>query len=149
MQDAVEGLERSVAEPLSRTRPWMKFIAIMGFVACGLLVLEFLFMLFGFSAAPGVYGRIPHGMLASMLAFYLVMGVFGYLVPSVLLLRAAQALNGIENNGSLETLAEASEYQRRFWKYYGILLIVGICLFVLFVIGAAIVLPILAAAHLH
>lgn len=110
-------------------------------------MLEFLFMLLGMSAAPDAYQRIPHGLIVLMMLFYLVGAVFGYLVPSVLLMRAAQALNGIEQSSNLALIAEASERQRKFWKYYGILLIVGICLFILFVIGAAIMLPILAAGH--
>lgn len=149
MQDVVDGLGNAVSEPLGRTRPWMKFIAIVGFIACGLLVLESLFMIFGLSVAPTADQRLPHGAIVLIILLYLLGAVFTYLIPSVLLMRAAQALDGIEQKGSLETLAEASERQRRFWKYCGILMIVGICLTVLFMIGAAIVIPILAAAHLH
>ncbi|HYW77448.1 MAG TPA: hypothetical protein VFA48_12670 [Gammaproteobacteria bacterium] len=149
MQDVAEGPDQSITNPLSRTRPWMKFIAVMGFIGCGLMMLEFLFVLFGLPASMFAGKDLPHGVIFLMLLFYLASAIFAYLIPSILLMRAAGALDGIERKGTLETLAEAAERQRKFWKYYGVLVIVGICLFLLFVVGAAIMLPILAAAHLH
>lgn len=128
----------------------MKFIAIMGFIGCGLAVLDAVFTFFGFAFLPGskTYQALPGGFLMLSALFYVAVAVFGYFLPSLLLIRSASVLDRIETKGTLAILAEASERQRRFWKYCGILMIVGICIFILFVIGAAIIIPILAA-HMH
>lgn len=81
--------------------------------------------------------------------FYIVIGFFVYFLPPLLLMKSASALDQIETRGTMASLAEASERQRRFWKYCGILMIAGLCVFVLIVIVAALAIPIIAAHHLH
>jgi len=149
MQDTVTTLGDEIIQPLRRTRPWVKFIAIMGFIGCGFLVLDVLFMFLGFAFLPGARASqaLPVGLMTVLALFYLVGAFFVYFIPSLLLARYASTLERIKTNATLEKLAEAAEYQRRFWKYVGVLLIVGISVFVLFVIGAAIAIPIIAAAH--
>ncbi len=151
MQDIVTPLNDEVVRPLRRTRPWVKFIAIMGFIGCGFLVLDVLFMFLGFAILPGTKTSqtLPLGLMIALALLYLVIAFFTYFIPSLLLARYASTLNHIETNATLEKLAEAAERQRRFWKYCGVLLIVGVSAFVLFMIGAAIAIPIVAAAHMH
>jgi hypothetical protein len=149
MQDIAITLSDEVVQPLRRTRPWVKFIAIMGFIGCGFIVLDALFVFWGFAILPGAKTSqaLPLGPMMALVLLYLVIAFFTYFIPSLLLARYASTLGRIETNATLEKLAEAAERQRRFWKYCGVLLIVGISVFVLFVIGAAIAIPIIAATH--
>ncbi len=149
MQDIAVTLNDEVIQPLRRTRPWVKFIAIIGFIGCGFVLLDALFMLLGVAFLPGAKTSqaLPVGFMIALVSLYLVIAFFAYFIPSLLLARYASTLGRIETNATLEKLAESAEYQRRFWKYCGVLLIVGISVFVLFVIGAAIAIPIIAATH--
>jgi len=129
----------------------MKFIAIMGFIGFGFLVLDALFVIFGAGMLPHTKASpsLPAGVMILLALFYIVIGFFVYFLPPFLLMKSASALDWIESKGTVATLAEASERQRRFWKYCGILMIVGLCVLVLFVIIAAIAIPVIAAHHLH
>jgi hypothetical protein len=70
----------------------MKFLAVMGFIACGLI------LMLGMSLVPEARGAtgIPHGIIVLMVLFYLAGSIFFHLVPSILPRRAARSLNGIE-----------------------------------------------------
>lgn len=151
MEDTAQPLSTGITEPLRRARPWMKFIAIMGFIGFGFLVLDALVMALSVEMLPRPMASpaLPVGLMAFLSLLYVVVGFFVYFMPPYLLIRSASALDGIESKGTLAALAEASERQRRFWKYCGVLLIVGLCVFVLFAIAAAIALPIIALHHPH
>lgn len=151
MQDLTETLTGEITEPLRRTRPWMKFLAIMGFIGCGFVVLDTLFLFFGFILHPADTAPrgLPRGWMMLLALIYLVTAFFVYFMPSLLLIRSASALDGIESEGTLSSIAEASERQRRFWKYCGILLIVAISIVLLTAIAAAIVIPMILAARHH
>lgn len=151
MQDMTRPLSDEIVEPLRRARPWMKFIAIMGFVAFGIVVLDALFVLFGagMSFHTKASQSLPAGLMILVGLFYIVVGFFFYFMPPLLLMKSALVLDRIESKGTVATLAEASERQRRFWKYCGIPIIVGLCVFVVFAIAAAIAIPILAAHHMR
>lgn len=139
-----------IVQPLRRTRPWMKFVAIVGFVFSGFAVIGGLFMLLGLSFMPSQSTAypLPHGMFVLMGLFYFVIAVL-YFVPSFMLFRYAASLDRIEHDGTPEKLAQALEHQRRFWKYVGIYIIVGICLFVLSFIGMLAFSVMMAAHQMH
>lgn len=129
----------------------MKFIAIMGFIGFGFLVLDALLGVFGagMMSHTNATRSFPAGLMVLLAVFYIVIGFFVYFLPPLLLMKSASALDQIETRGTMASLAEASERQRRFWKYCGILMIAGLCVFVLIAIVAAIAIPIIAAHHLH
>lgn len=116
MQDSIQTLSSEITEPLRRSRPWMKFIAIMGFIGFGLLVLDALFVFLGAGMPPHTQATrgLSSGILLLVAIVYIVLGFFVYFMPPFLLMKTATALNGIEQNSSLAALAEAAERQRRF-----------------------------------
>ena len=132
-------VSENMINSLNATRPWVKFLAILGFVFTGLAVLGGLGMMAAFSAMPANKG-MP-GFFGPVLGIiYLLMGVFMYLIPCIYLLRYGQAIDGIPSTGQA-ALETALEKQKSFWKYMGILAIVMIVLYVvliLVVIAAAI-----------
>ena len=78
MQDTTGVPGEAITGPLSQTRPWMKFLAVMGLISCGLVLLDGFFMLLGTSLVPtarGVTG-VPHGVIALMVLFYLAGSFF-------------------------------------------------------------------------
>lgn len=150
MQDMTRSLDNEIVQPLSRTRPWMKFIAVMGFIFSGFALLGGLFMLAGFSLIPQQSRAypMPHGVFVLMGLIYLVVAAL-YFIPSLILFRYATSLDRIERDGTWGKLARALEHQRKFWKYVGICLIVTICLWLLSMIGLIVFSMAMAAHRLH
>jgi len=150
MENAYENPEANIIDPLRRTRPWMKFVAIVGFVDSGFAALGALMMMASFSVLPVPAERqaVPHGLFILMGLMYLVAAGLAF-VPSLLLFRYAMSLDRIEQNGTLEKLATAMERQHTFWKFMGICLIIGICLGILGTIAMIAFSFSMAAAHLH
>lgn len=150
MRDATGGPGEAITGPLSQTRPWMKFLAVMGFISCGLILLDGFFMLLGTGLVPDALGAtsVPHGIIALMVLFYLAGSIFFYLVPSILLMRAARSLNGIEKQCDLNRIASIAERQHKFWRYCGMLMIVGISVALFFMLIAALMIP-FTAGRLH
>lgn len=118
---------------LNATRPWVKFLAILGFVFTGLAILGGLGMMAAFSLVPAKQG-MPGFFGPVFGLIYILMGVFMYLIPCLYLLRYGQAIDGIPVSGQA-ALEQALDKQKSFWKYVGILSIVLIVLYVLVLLG--------------
>jgi len=86
---------------------WQTCFAVVGFLGTGLILL---FVLFGMG------GSVTGGMM-------LIMGVFCYLLPSILVLQAAMASRAVANSGPSK-LTQFLKAQRAFWRYCGILMVV-------------------------
>lgn len=143
-------LAEDVVQSLSRTRPWMKFAAIVGFISSGFALIGGMMMFLGLSFVPSgsVAYPMPHGVFVLLSLFYLLIAAL-YFIPSLFLFRYAASLDRIEQDGSQEKLARALEFQRRFWKYVGVCIIVGICLFVVSIIGMMAFSVVMAAHGMH
>jgi hypothetical protein len=119
---------------LKATRPWVMFLAILGFVFMGFMVLASLIMFVGFSAAP-VSSKLPPFVGAVLGALYIALAVVAYLIPCLYLLRYGNAITRIQTAGQ-PAMEDALRLQKSFWKYVGILMIVVLVVYVLFIIGA-------------
>ena len=102
----------AVAAQLRRTRPWVRFLAIVGFVSV-------VFMIVG-GLGAGAVGLATGSPEAAVLLFvYPLIGVI-YVYPSLCLLRYANAIQrfiGSPEGGHLEAALDA---QRSFWQFAGI-----------------------------
>ena len=107
-----------VSVPLQRTQPWVRFLAIMGFIGAGFMVLV------GVTAgvAGAVTGRIE---TIGLMIVYPIMAVV-YVFPSLFLLRYADRIRSFVASGQEQDLVGALDAQRSFWKFAGILTIVSI-----------------------
>ncbi|HSN17072.1 MAG TPA: hypothetical protein VLV87_02585 [Gammaproteobacteria bacterium] len=130
---------------LNATRPWVKFLAILGFIFTALMILVgLMFILVGTSipgeaGMPGSFGRI-FGIVYLILAFL-------YLFPCLYLIRYARAIEAIPGTGQA-AFEEALKNQKSFWKFVGILTIVMLGLYVLFIfVGVFAAMAGLAAHH--
>ena len=135
----------SMLDSLRKTRPWTLFLAILGFVFTGLGMLFGLFMIL----AGGFAGDLPHQpgtpqFFGTAFGFgfgilYLIMSVFLYLLPCIILFRYGSAIGRIAGNDSQTAMEEALLRQKTFWKYIGILMIIVLALYVLLIIGGIVV----------
>ena len=126
-------VSENMLKSLSATRPWVIFLAILGFIFTGLLVITGFSTSFLISAIAEKQG-LPHffGLLLGI--FYLAFGIFFYLIPCLFLLRYGQAIGRISTLGQ-EAIEKALTQQKSFWKYMGIFAIVMIVLYVVLMIG--------------
>jgi len=127
--------------PLLSTKPWVRLCSIVGFVFGVIMILSGIGLMAAGSAvgSSSVAMPVPMGALG---AIYLIFGAL-YFIPSVFLFKYASAIALAESSNSMLDVAEALKYQKSFWKFAGIMVLIMTILFVLG-IGAAIVIPMMA-----
>lgn len=120
---------------LLETAKWAKFIAIVGFVGLGLMVLGGLVVMVMGNTISSMGGKSSSVPFAFLGILYLLMAAL-YFFPILYLYRAALGLkNGINSNNQ-ETFKNGIENFKSHYKFIGILLIVVLSLYVLlFVFG--------------
>ena len=123
-------------EPLIATKAWVRLCSIMGFISTFLIILGGLGLMVGGSAIP----NMPLG--AGLGFFYLVMGAL-YFMPSWYLHKYAGAISQAQASQSSTDVLTALKYQKSFWKFAGILVLIMLVIMVVG-IGAAIVIPVMA-----
>ncbi|MFZ2492741.1 MAG: type II secretion system protein GspG [Thermoanaerobaculia bacterium] len=128
-------LSAAMLDSLAKTRPWVKFLAILGFVMVGILVLVSLGMA-GYGIWLFMDGKREGAMVAGIGVLYLVMGVV-YIFPSRYLWRYASSIGeAIEAPSKTHAVEAALSHQKSFWKFVGIVSLISILLYIPGVIAA-------------
>ena len=109
-------------EFLKETAKWTKFLAILGFVGIGLMVLGSLVMLFAPSSLMS-NGDFPFGGKIFMMLLYLAFAVLYYLTISYLHQFSENTKKAIENNDN-NAIRDAFEFLKSHYKFMGILTII-------------------------
>ena len=125
----------NMLESLRATRPWVKFLAILGFIVCALMALVSLAFLGGASKMPG-----PMAGVGPMLGVLYLLLVLLYFMPCLYLYKYAGAISRIPEGGQA-AMEDALARQKSFWKFIGILTaIMLVCelLFIVFGVVAAV-----------
>lgn len=113
---------------LLETAKWGKFLAIVGFVMTGLMVIGGLFFSTIFASIPGMTDNPAMPLGAGFMgAMYVIGGAF-YFFPSWYLFRFATRTKDALLNYSTDTLTEGLENLKSVYKFWGIFtaIIVGI-----------------------
>jgi hypothetical protein len=124
----------AMLDHLRTTRPWVRFFAVLGFIAVGFMGLGGLGLLVASVVLPGTE---RFAMMGLGVLYLLLIAV--YLLPILKLNNFANALDRVFSSGGVDSVEEALRRQAAFWKTAGILTVVCIALSVLFLIGAAVV----------
>ena len=109
-------------EFLKETAKWTKFLAILGFVGIGLMVLGSLVMLFAPSSLMS-NGDFPFGGQIFMMLLYLAFAVLYYFPISYLYQFSENTKKAIENNDN-NAIRDAFEFLKSHYKFMGILTII-------------------------
>ena len=109
-------------EFLKETAKWTKFLAILGFVGIGLMVLGSLVMLFAPSSLMS-NGDFPFGGKIFMMLLYLAFAVLYYFPISYLYQFSENTKKAIENNDN-NAIRDALEFLKSHYKFMGILTII-------------------------
>ncbi len=122
-------VSENMLDSLRATRPWVKFLAIVGFIICGLMALVSL----AFLGAGSMKGPLA-GIGPTVGVLYLLI-VLLYFFPCFYLFKYAGAIARIPENGQV-ALEEALARQKSFWKFVGILTAVVLVLEVVILVAS-------------
>jgi hypothetical protein len=122
----------AMVQHLRETKPWVRFLAVLGFIGIGLMAVVGL----GFGAMTSLASDDAFGAIGGlgMAAVYLVMAAL-YLLPTLRLNGFATAIEKVAAGGGTAAIEEALSEQRRFWRVVGIMMIVVMVLWGLAVVG--------------
>lgn len=141
-------VSQAVVDQLARTRGWALFFAVLLWLGAGGMAIGGIVMLclplIGGAIEGGIPGLGEVGILMGMGVLYLILAI-AYIFPALKLTKFASKISNLVDSPNEPILVEILNEQRAFWKFVGILTIVGIVLYFVIVI-AAIAIPAVAGA---
>ncbi|MBS1589287.1 MAG: hypothetical protein JST52_06695 [Bacteroidetes bacterium] len=129
-------IDQTVKAELLETARWTKFIAIIGFVFLGLLILGAIFVAAGISIVSEA-ASLGNSYGIAIILLYLMIAVL-YFFPIRYLYRFSVLINPAIIYNRQEDFNRAMSYQRRMFKFIGILCIIVIGLYALIFVTALI-----------
>ena len=136
-------IDSRILDTFKATKPWVRFIAVLGFISIGLMVCGALIII-GLSIMASGIGEMNFIQGVAIGCVYLFIAAL-YALPSVALWKYGSAIKNLINKGNLESLLRTIDSQRSFWKIVGIIIMVWLVLSVISV-GFLLVLGVFAAA---
>ncbi|WP_395750787.1 DUF4339 domain-containing protein [Prosthecobacter sp.] len=133
------GVPYPVIAELTGTKPWVRLISVLMWLVCiffigaVLAILLFQSVLANALSQQGTHGG--WGIVVGTAFFY---GVTGMLIvyPTLKLSNYASNISRLAESQSFTHLTKALAEQRRFWKFYGIIIVIYICLIGLLILVA-------------
>ena len=128
---------------LAEAARWAKFLSIMGFIGCGLVVLIGVFFgSFFRTFTTGLernspYGDMPDsGPYSAAMAFIYIIIALIYFFPCLFLFRFATKMKTALASNDQETLNVSFQNLKATFRFIGILTLIGLCFWLLaFIIG--------------
>ncbi len=124
-----------IVQSLRQTKPWVRLISVLLFFAAGLglfgTVVPLMTGLHGFPGGP------PYLFIFGVQALFSLL----YLIPAFLLFKYASAIRTLLEGGGVPELETALVYQKSFWRFSGILALLGL-LICLIGVSIAILVPV-------
>ena len=121
-----------IMNSLRATKPWTRLLSILGFIGTGLTVIVGLGIILGRDFLP-MPPDVPPLIFVGV--FYILTSVL-YLVPSIWLSKYSSAIASFLEGGDSVQLGNAIAYQKSFWKFVGILVLVSIVFMIVGIIAA-------------
>lgn len=122
---------------INQTKNWTKFLSILGFIFIGFMILGGLAMFVmgtAFMSNMNMGNVIPGSFFG---VFYILLSII-YLIPTLQLYNCSTHLSYSQQSGSIEEFITAFGKLKSFFKFWGILSIVLIGLYILIFIGVII-----------
>ncbi len=132
---ATEAFTPGMVQALRETKPWVRFLSILGFVGCGLMFLAGLVVAIAGAFTEDAFGG---GFGALLGLVYFVMGAL-WILPLVHLHKYANAITPVTQGAGANAIEGALARQRSFWRTVGIMTLVFIGLYFVTIFVAVIV----------
>ena len=129
-------VSQEVLRQLAGTKPWVRFISVILFIGTGIMMLFGVAMLFVGNSMASISSRqaLPNGFGFMLAAIYFVMGIL-YIYPAIKLWKYAGCIGTLLTTGAFFDLENALGQQRSFWKFFGIIMLLILSLYVLVIVG--------------
>jgi GYF domain 2 len=121
-------------EALRKTKPWVRFMGVLGAIMIALIVLGALAMAL-LSGGPFRYMGLAARIGVAVL--YLIMAALHF-PPVIFLHRYANRIGDLLDDPSALNLGEALRAQKSFWKYIGLFTLIMVCIYILALVGVLI-----------
>lgn len=122
-REPVGTVTEGILEQLRGTRPWARFLSVLGFIGCGFMGLGALMMMVMPSVLDVPFGGFVLGLV------YLVFGAV-WMVPTIFLHRFASGITELLISRSTQSLELTLSQQRSFWRVSGIIMAAVLGLYV-------------------
>jgi hypothetical protein len=122
-----------VVEHLIRTRPWVKFCSLAGFIASGFLIL------IGLLTLRRMIEQLPPRYLILLGGFYIILAIL-FIIPSLWLSRYEKSITRLQISHNITDLEQAIAYQRIFWRHMAIMILIMLFIYLLTIAFSAIAL---------
>jgi hypothetical protein len=126
---------------LSEAARWSRFLSVIGFIYCGLIVILGLFfgtLMTRMIPGMGNDATVPAIMGSSFFGFFfIIMGLIMFF-PALYLFNFSTKLRRALNNNDQSLLTDALKNLKSFFKFYGIVVIVVLSFYALALIAAII-----------
>jgi Family of unknown function (DUF5362) len=130
---SAESVSAGVINQLKRTKPWVRFIGVMMWIAIGFMMLASVLMILGGSAMGAAMEKanpaMPAGFMAGIGALYVLIA-FLYIYPTIKIWKYGTSIGKLTQSGSNADLENALDQQRAFWKFVGIMMIIMIVVYI-------------------
>jgi hypothetical protein len=122
---------------LRETAKWAKFLAIIGFVLIGLMLVFAIFATTIFDMVSKMQPGIPEGMGMAMSGTYLVLAII-YFFPVYYLLQFSIKMKKALATKNDDNLAKSFEMLKSHYKFIGVFTIITMSLYALLIVVSAI-----------
>jgi type II secretory pathway pseudopilin PulG len=137
-------LTEVMLDALRKTRPWVRFLSVLGFLLVGLMIVAAVAMT-GYGISRMSDNTQEAWVAVAVGVFYLAFSII-YLFPVRYLSRYASAItDALQGPAQTEAVERALLNQKSFWKFAGIMTIVTVLIYVPLIL-AAIAIPNLMSA---
>ncbi len=121
-----------INDALRGTRPWTRLLSILGFLVTTILIISGFGMILGKNFLPNLADTKT---LIFTGAINVAVSIF-YLIPSIWLFKYSSAISRFLGGGGANELGKALVFQKSFWKYAGIVILISIFLGIIGVLAA-------------
>ena len=128
-------LTQTAKSYLRETAKWGTFLGIIGFIFTGLIALAALFAGSAFSTMGSMYDQGFGSGMAGLITVIYLLGALLYFFPSYYLYQSSSKIKEALRTQDSSTLELALGKQKSFFKFWGIMTIVIMCIYGLAFIG--------------
>ncbi len=141
--EAGSAITAAMLDSLRGTKGWVMLVGIALFIGAAFMLLGAFGMMAVSNLAPASKSALPAGMTTGIAAFYVVFAIV-YCALGLYLVRYSSAISRLMRDGMVESMELALQYQQKFWRLAGFLVLIAVGMMILGM-GAAIVIPIMQA----
>ncbi len=114
---------------LVRTQPWVRLVSIAGLIMTGIIMVVTILSFVGLGKLGSqAKGAEQTGYLAGAAVMTIIFSLL-YFYPLIKLLKYAAAIRRLRISQRMADFEDAMDQQRSFWKFVGILTLIGIVFF--------------------